>query len=279
MKKLITVAVVLTAAWAAFAAHKLTPEQEAKMKEARARLEAMTPEERAAYRAERAMKRFGGWMVKPASGKGRVAYVNTTKKVSGDFLRKTVFDIEDLVQCSIVVQESDAKITAENASREVFRAKSEIVVFVVENENLPTMLVAPESDWAILNVTPLGKDSPDEKKFLFRVEKEVWRIFAHVCGAADSADTSCVLSPVSGLEDLDAMPSKFFCPEPQASLRRHMTHSGIEPYTRSTYLQACREGWAPAPTNDAQKAIWDKVRAIPQKPLKIEFDEKRDKGK
>ena len=40
---------------------------------------------------------------------------------------------------------------------------------------------------------------------------------------------------------------------------------------------ACREGWASAPTNDVQKAIWDKVRAIPDKPLTIEYDPKKDK--
>ena len=28
-----------------------------------------------------------------------------------------------------------------------------------------------------------------------------------------------------------------------------------------TYRQACIEGWAPAPTNDVQKAIWEKVHS------------------
>jgi len=35
------------------------------------------------------------------------------------------------------------------------------------------------------------------------------------------------------------------------------------------------EGWAPAPTNEYQKIVWDKVHAIPQKPMKIEFDPKK----
>ena len=42
-----------------------------------------------------------------------------------------------------------------------------------------------------------------------------------------------------------------------------------------TYKEACEEGWAPAPTNEIQKAIWDKVRATPKNPMKIEFDPKK----
>ena len=45
----------------------------------------------------------------------------------------------------------------------------------------------------------------------------------------------------------------------------------------ATYKRACREGWAPTPTNDVQRAIWEKVHAIPDKPLTIEFDPKIDK--
>ena len=37
------------------------------------------------------------------------------------------------------------------------------------------------------------------------------------------------------------------------------------------------EGWSPSPTNDVQRAIWEKVHAIPDKPLTIEFDPKIDK--
>ena len=44
-----------------------------------------------------------------------------------------------------------------------------------------------------------------------------------------------------------------------------------------THKKACQEGWAPAPTNDVQKAIWEKVHAIPDKPMTIEFDPKKDK--
>ena len=46
---------------------------------------------------------------------------------------------------------------------------------------------------------------------------------------------------------------------------------------RIPYRQACKEGRAPVPTNDVQRAIWNKVHQIPDSPLVIEFDPKRDR--
>ena len=37
------------------------------------------------------------------------------------------------------------------------------------------------------------------------------------------------------------------------------------PYIESTYRKACREGWAPAPTNDVQKAIWEDINATKER--------------
>ena len=50
---------------------------------------------------------------------------------------------------------------------------------------------------------------------------------------------------------------------------------GVTPQEMSTYKKACQEGWAPAPTNEYQKAVWDKVHAAPKNPMKIEFDPKK----
>ena len=43
----------------------------------------------------------------------------------------------------------------------------------------------------------------------------------------------------------------------------------------STYKKACEEGWAPNPTNEFQKAIWDKVHELPTEPIKIKPEEKK----
>ena len=50
---------------------------------------------------------------------------------------------------------------------------------------------------------------------------------------------------------------------------------GVTVRATTNYKTACREGWAPAPTNDVQKAIWDKVHAMPTEPIKIKPEEKK----
>ncbi len=52
---------------------------------------------------------------------------------------------------------------------------------------------------------------------------------------------------------------------------------GVKPAHERTYRQACKEGWAPPPTNDIQRAIWQKVHKIPDNPMTIEYDPKKDK--
>ena len=71
--------------------------------------------------------------------------------------------------------------------------------------------------------------------------------------------------------------------EPFMSMRDCFPKMGISPYRRVTYKMAVKEGWAPAPTNDYQKAIWDKVKAAaspdPTARWKSDFGGKKPEGK
>lgn len=42
-------------------------------------------------------------------------------------------------------------------------------------------------------------------------------------------------------------------------VKRLLLQAGFSPDVIATYETACREGWAPAPTNDAQRTIWAKM--------------------
>lgn len=270
MKKLLMMTLVVAVFAPLYA--KMDPEMAEKVRQAKERFAAMSPKEQEEYRWRKAMKRFGGWVTKEGSGKGQVAFVDTTKRLPEGWLAKAIYEIEDLIECTMVAQTSTNTVTVANADKELLRTHAGAAIFLVEDKTLPTMLVAPESDWAILNLAALSEGNPDEKTFLFRVEKEVWRTFGHLCGAAESSMGGCVLAPVNTIEDLDAIPSKFICPEPMNSLRRHLDHIGVKPYYRTTYMEACREGWAHQPTNEYQQAIWDKIHQIPDQPLKVKFD-------
>ena len=50
---------------------------------------------------------------------------------------------------------------------------------------------------------------------------------------------------------------------------------GVTPERQVMYLRACHEGWAPAPTNEYQKVIWDKIHALPTAPIKIKPETKK----
>ena len=54
-----------------------------------------------------------------------------------------------------------------------------------------------------------------------------------------------------------------------------LPYYGITPWYQTTYHKAVEEGWAPAPTNEYQKAIWDKVHAMPTAPIKIKPETKK----
>ena len=98
--------------------------------------------------------------------------------------------------------------------------------------------------------------------------------------AAGSTDTEwdhCLLGPITSLKGLDNIDSEAVSPEPAPKIAKHLTKLGILPFKRVTYRQACQEGWAPPPQNEFQKSIWQKVHSIPDNPITIEYDPKKDK--
>ena len=50
---------------------------------------------------------------------------------------------------------------------------------------------------------------------------------------------------------------------------------GVTPMEVTTCRQVCRLGWAPAPANEYQKAVWEELHAIPTEPIKIKPEEKK----
>ena len=276
MNRIVAFCFISTVALCASA--KVDPEMAEKVRQAKERIAAMSPAEREAYYWQKQMKRFGGWCIREGSGKGSVAFVNTTKVLDSEIIKGAAAEIEDLLCCKLVVKDSEAKVSVENAEKELLRSGSEIAIFVVDDEKLPSVLVATESDWAILNVRPFRKDNPSADKFKVRMEKELWRVFGQLCGSADTTVRGCVLKPINNVDDLDKLPGHFICPAPLQAIKDHLEYSGVKSYTKETYQYACQQGWAHAPTNEYQKAIWEKVKAEknekPSNPIVIKPSDK-----
>lgn len=235
----------------------------------------LSPEEVKARREMNILKNFGGIIVDRSMQSGRCVLVNVQKKVPVSYFDEIIRKFHNRLRCDLVVIESDKRPEISDAATELKRIKAEAAIFIVDDKSLPTLLVAPESNWAFMNVSPLLVDSPDEEKLRIRAMKELSRSMGYLLGAANSADVRCVMQPVNTLKDLDKLIAHELCYEPEAAMKEHLKAIGITPFMKYTYLQGCRKGWAKPPTNEYQKAIWDKVHAAPKNPMKIEFDPKK----
>lgn len=156
------------------------------------------------------------------------------------------------------------------------------VVALVESDKFPRLVIRPEDHTAIVNVSELKKDAPDAEKLALRVRKEIWRGFGYAMGAANSGFQPCVMRDVKSLADLDEKPIAILSPEPLMRIDPALRQLGLAQLRHATYKRACEEGWAPAPTNDWQKAVWEKVKAeqseTPTKGIKIKFDKSKKAG-
>ncbi len=66
---------------------------------------------------------------------------------------------------------------------------------------------------------------------------------------------------VTTAADLDSLFSERYTFDFVQGMSKHLPNLGIKQFTRTIYKKACEEGWAPAPTNDYQKAVWEQVKA------------------
>lgn len=211
-----------------------------------------------------AMKRYGGKIRQPNSERGEIVFVNSQKTVEASVLAKAIDKIER--QFKYIVKVSDKDVDA-SASR--------LVVRLEDLDRKERVLLAPESYWVSVNVKSLAADNPPKAILADRFEKEVRRAFAFVCGGTCGTEPGGICRMVNSLSDLDAIPGLDFALDVEARIVNNMNETEVKPYRIAKYSEAVQEGWAPAPTNEFQKAIWDKVHAIPATPMKIEFDPKK----
>lgn len=211
-----------------------------------------------------AMKRYGGKIRQPNSERGEIVFVNSQKTVEASVLAKAIDKIER--QFKYIVKVSDKDVDA-SASR--------LVVRLEDLDRKERVLLAPESYWVSVNVKSLAADNPPKAILADRFEKEVRRAFAFVCGGTCGTEPGGICRMVDSLSDLDSIPGLDFALDVEARIVNNMNETQIKPYRIAKYSEAVQEGWAPAPTNEFQKAIWDKVHAMPATPMKIEFDPKK----
>lgn len=221
-------------------------------------------------------KRFGGRIRQPGSAKGKVVVLNAQQRVAAKDFTAAIAEIEKRVHPVIEVKQSGLK-ELDAVAEAVKAAGGNIGIAILDRPGLPALVTAPEEGWAVINVAKLADGNPAADVLASRVRKEILRAFGLVGGAAFMCLDPLVMSPeVRVPSDLDlVVRCENYGIDVCRAFERNLPHTGITPWRITTYARACQEGWAPAPTNDFQKAIWDKARALPTNPLKIKYDPKK----
>ena len=222
---------------------------------------------------EDVLRATGGRLLEPNSGKGVSLIASAQDKVE----LKDIQALANIIQSATMIEIHVVQSSDEMSAATLRKLSAQMGVSVVDVPGKPGLIVAPEEGWAVVNIAPLAVGQDGKLNFTKRVRKEIYRAFGIVAGGCGSSYQGNLLDPIRTPDDLDMYPdSDLQMPiDMLQKMPKFCDKFGVRPWRMTTYRRACHEGWAPAPTNDVQKAIWDKVHAMPATPMKIEFDPKK----
>ena len=205
------------------------------------------------------LKKTGG--IVERKGVGKVVIVNCQERIAESLIKERTDRLARLMKCTFEVRKGAWDISTPNA------ADANLAIYIVDDPKLPMSLVAAESGWGVINANGLETGE--------RFSRQLTRVFALTAGAMCSMNIHSPMQPVFKVEDLDKLLSDNIMRDMIDAIRHNMKARGITQNTVSSYLRACEQGWAPAPTNEFQKAVWDKVHALPTEPIKIKPETKK----
>lgn len=222
---------------------------------------------------------FGGEITVWPENAGLFVFVNAQTKVSDADLNKPLATImgEFSIRTKLITKKG-GEFDVRKVPAELKGLDAKGGIWLVDDPSLPVTMVSPEDGWGLINTARLTADSPDAKKLETRLMRFLNRTFANLHGAADPLMMpACVMKPAVGIKGVDALLCTGYSPETHSKVAGYLTKAGYKSCQSGTYMDACEEGWAPAPTNDVQKAIWKKVHELPTKPLTIQRESERKK--
>ena len=197
----------------------------------------------------------------PGSQKGEIVFVNNQSRLPTNELEAVCRQVEKATKCRAVLGDA---------------ASGQVQIEVVDDADSPILAAFPEDYRAKVNIRKLDKNLKGkalDKFFASRCRKELLRAFCFACGAGGSQYPDNIMA-IGDICDLDLV-EEFIPGDTAYACVARLIKVGVTPIRLVTYAKACKDGWAPAPTNDVQKAIWDKVHALPTAPIKIKPEEKK----
>lgn len=216
-----------------------------------------------------AERETGGKIIALYKNTKKIFFVNAQSRVSAEIVEAARKKMQDVLRTPVDITEGKFDFAAP-------KIEGELSLYVIDDDKMPISLVAPEGRWAFVNVARLAEGRGEKAQFLeARVKKECARVGCMLFGGISSTYKQNLLSFAGSAEDLDKFETDNLPVDGPMRCQRYLLSLGVKPYRQVTYRKACEEGWAPAPTNDVQKAIWEKVHAMPTEPLKIKPETKK----
>ena len=211
---------------------------------------------------------LGGSLIKPEGHKGHILFVNSQRSIPLNIIKEQASYIEHELKFHIIITNGEFSIPPKPF-------ESEAALFIIESREYPTLLSAPEDGWAMVNFSKI-KDV-NTSCYYNRARKELLRGFLMLGGAFNSQFPHPLVRCVTNAKQLDDIKTCEFPYDALDRMEEYLKGYGISTYKLCSYVEACNEGWAPQPTNDVQKAIWDRVYTPPSKPIKITYDKDKQK--
>ena len=216
--------------------------------------------------------RGAGFATKP--GVGRFAFVSLQSRFSTATLENEANSLGGQLKFPVEVVSATEHCNFLNLGALKQSLGLDVALFLIADESMPMSIVVLEERWAVINVAKVFDTQKSERINNKRLHNEVSRVAKALFSAVNVQPNQ---KAVSTGDDLDALTVDPIDSNSLATMLRGLSSFGLVAPRTVPYYRACQEGWAPPPTNAIQRAIWEKVHQIPDKPIKIEFDPKKDK--
>ena len=135
------------------------------------------------------------------------------------------------------------------------------MVLTEESPKGPALCVYPEERVAVVNAARLSIGVLEDEEREVRVVKEIWRSIGFLTGVGYASTPQSVMQPVVSPVELDVNEWQIINPMDFNQIGQFSAKFGGVRGRRVFYRNAVREGWAPPPTNDIQRTVWERVMA------------------
>jgi len=177
-------------------------------------------------------------------------------------LAKFAGPAERMLSLAIETKRIDLPVDA-SPQKTAFAAKTGkagAVILLYERADDPTETAFLEDGVMLVNMEKLKCADPN--RFSRRFATEFWRSIGFVLGAyASTAQMGSSMQGIFSVVDFDTLKGAGLAPMQVAAISANKPKLGIFSRNGVPYSRACKEGWAPPPTNDVQRAFWNKMQA------------------